>query len=100
MMEDFQAIENELLLDVNRATGEIQMPQRAVPPTLVVVGEREPRISKKHASALCKTVEGTTGKIVAGAGHAWNLELPDLFNEMVRAWFTGAPLPAGLLPLT
>jgi pimeloyl-ACP methyl ester carboxylesterase len=99
MIEDFQAIDNELLLDVNRATGEIQMPQRAVPPTLVVVGEREPRISKRYAWALCNTIEGTTGKIVAGAGHAWNLEWPDLFNQMVRAWFAGAPLPARLLPL-
>lgn len=99
MIEDFQAIDNELLLDVNSATGEIQMPQRAVPPTLVVVGEKEPGISKKHARAICKAVEGTTGKIAAGAGHAWNLEFPDLFNDMVRAWFTGVPLPTGLLPL-
>lgn len=99
MIEDLQAIDVEQQLDVNRATREIQMPERAIPPTLVVVGKKEPEIAKKHARAICKTVAGTTGKIVAGAGHAWNLEFPDLFNEMVRAWFTGAPLPARLLPL-
>jgi pimeloyl-ACP methyl ester carboxylesterase len=99
MLEDFQGIYNELLLDINRATREVQIPSGVVPPTLVVVGEREPGISKQHARTICKAVEGTTCMIVPGAGHAWNLEHPDLFNEMVRAWFSAAPLPARLLPL-
>ena len=34
-----------------------------------------------------------------GMGHAWNLEAPALFNDTVRAWLTGGPLPARLQPM-
>ena len=67
-----------------------------MPPTLVVVGEKEPGISKRHARTICRSAEGMVGKIVRGVGHVWNLEAPDLFNEMVRAWLSGKPLPSTL----
>ncbi|MGD2050630.1 MAG: hypothetical protein PVH03_14110 [Chloroflexota bacterium] len=28
-----------------------------------------------------------------GLGHGWNVEAPDLFNAMVRAWIVDTPLP-------
>jgi pimeloyl-ACP methyl ester carboxylesterase len=99
LIDDFQKMDKALLRDVNRAVGEIQAPQAAIPPTLVVVGEREPRLAKNYARTISKTVPGVTGKVVVGAGHAWNLEFPELFNDMVRAWIAGAPLPPRLLPL-
>jgi pimeloyl-ACP methyl ester carboxylesterase len=99
LIEDFQKMDKVLLRDVNRAVGEIQVPQAAIPPTLVVVGEREARLAKNYARTISKTVPGVTGKVVAAAGHAWNLEFPDLFNDMVRAWIAGAPLPPRLVPL-
>ena len=36
------------------------------------------------------------GRLAPGLGHGWNVEAPDLFNAMVRAWITGRPLPGQL----
>lgn len=36
------------------------------------------------------------GCIAPGLGHGWNLEAPDLFDEVVRAWIGNKPLPREL----
>jgi len=35
---------------------------------------------------------------VRGLGHVWNLQAPDLFADVVRAWVRNAPLPGSLVP--
>jgi len=93
---DLRYLNADLFRNINRAMSQVVIPQGNMPPTLVVVGEKEPGISKRHARAICRSAEGMVGKIVRGVGHAWNLEAPDLFNEMVRAWLSGKPLPSTL----
>jgi hypothetical protein len=36
------------------------------------------------------------GRIAPGLGHGWNVEAPNLFNAMLRAWMTNTPLPKAL----
>jgi len=98
--EDLKQLNPTVFRNVNRALTQVQIPPGAVPPTLVVVGEKEMGLAKRHARAISQSVPGVTGKVVKGVGHAWNLEAPDLFNEMVRAWLTDKPLPVALQPLT
>jgi pimeloyl-ACP methyl ester carboxylesterase len=99
-IEDMKEMTPDLFRNVNQATTETQIPQTPIPPTLVIAGEKETRFVKSYARTISQTVQGATGKVAKGVGHAWNLEVPDLFNEVVRAWFTEKPLPSFLQPLT
>lgn len=98
-IEDMKGMTPDLFRNVNQATTETQIPQGPIPPTLVIAGEKETRLVKSYVRTISQTVQGATGKVAKGVGHAWNLEIPDLFNEVVRAWFTEKPLPPFLQPL-
>ena len=38
-------------------------------------------------------------KLSLAEEHNWNMTVPELFTQMVRAWITERPLPAELQPL-
>lgn len=63
---------------------------------LLVVGQKETFVARRMARQYAAAVPGITVRTVQGVGHAWCLEQPALFAEMVRAWLDGAPLPAAL----
>lgn len=63
---------------------------------LVVAGQKETVAAKSAARTARREIVGATGVIVPGARHLWNLQYPDLFTDMIRAWVTGAPLPREL----
>jgi pimeloyl-ACP methyl ester carboxylesterase len=96
---DLQQLTPDLYRQINRATGEVRLPQKPVPGTLIVVGQRDPAMSRRHAARIGGTVPGVVACVVQDVGHAWNLEAPDLFNAVVRAWLAGNSLPAALTPL-
>lgn len=77
----------------------LELPPRATSPTLVVVGERESWTARRAARQLIRRMEGARGFQVPNVGHVWNLEAPDLFTALVRAWVEATPLPPGLRPL-
>ncbi|HEY9857241.1 MAG TPA: alpha/beta hydrolase [Stenomitos sp.] len=68
-------------------------------PTLVVAGELERPVIRQSAQDLVGALPHAQGAIAQGLGHSWNLEDPDRFAAMVRAWLTDQPLPEGLVPL-
>ena len=65
-------------------------------PTLITAGGNETRIITQAVDAVTQLMPNAQGRLAPGRGHGWNVEAPDLFNAMVRAWITGVPLPAGL----
>lgn len=65
-------------------------------PTLVTAGGRESSIITQAVGAITGLMPHAQGRFAPGLGHGWNVEDPDLFNAMVRAWLTGTALPAGL----
>lgn len=67
-------------------------------PTLVTAGSRESKIIVQAVDAIAKIMPHAQGRLAPGMGHGWNVEAPDLFNAMVRAWISDAPLPDGLQP--
>lgn len=77
----------------------LKLPQRATSPTLVVVGERETWAARRAARHLIRHIEDAQGFQVPKVGHVWNLEAPDLFTALVRAWIEDTPLPPDLRPL-
>ncbi len=74
----------------------IETPTEAQGPILVAVGQKETPISRMMARQLIAEIAGARGVMVPRVGHAWNLEAPDLFCRMVRAWVMDRALPAGL----
>lgn len=65
-------------------------------PTLIVAGSRESKIITQAVDAIASMMPNAQGRLAPGLGHGWNVEAPDLFTAMVRAWILGASLPAGL----
>lgn len=78
----------------------LRLPDDAEVPVLTAVGSRETWFAKRAARKIAAVVPGALVVEVPGAGHVWNLEHPDLFADMVRAWCEGETLPAALRPLT
>ncbi len=68
-------------------------------PTLVVVGEKEPKMMRQSARDLVAALPRARGVVASGVGHNWSFQAPDRFTRMVRAWITDEPLPPGLVPL-
>jgi pimeloyl-ACP methyl ester carboxylesterase len=62
-------------------------------PTLITAGSRESEIILQAVSTLAAMLPHAEGRLAPGHGHGWNVEAPDLFSVMVRAWITDAPLP-------
>ncbi len=77
----------------------IKLPEHIEIPLLVMVGEKEPFLEKRFARQLVQTLEGAEGVIIPDVGHLWNLQDPELFSAIVRAWITDAPLPARLIKI-
>lgn len=67
--------------------------------TLVLVGALETRPARTGAARLARQLEAAPAWLVPGVGHVWNLERPDLFARVVRAWVGGGALPDVLRPL-
>ena len=65
-------------------------------PTLIVAGGRETEIITRTVETIPKLMPNAEGRLAPGLGHGWNVEAPDLFSAMIRAWITDMPLPARL----
>jgi pimeloyl-ACP methyl ester carboxylesterase len=61
--------------------------------TLITAGSRESNIITQAVGTISSMMPNAQGRLAPGLGHGWNVEAPDLFNEMVRAWIMGTPLP-------
>jgi hypothetical protein len=73
-------------------------------PALIVAGQHELAIVRRSARDLAAALSAGQGYLVTfskrGAEeHSWNLQQPELFNAVTRAWFTDQPLPPELVPL-
>lgn len=68
-------------------------------PTLIVAGGDEPDIILQSLTAIPALMPGAQSFIAPDVGHGWNVEAPDLFSEMIRAWICDTPLPAQLQPV-
>jgi pimeloyl-ACP methyl ester carboxylesterase len=76
-----------------------QLPDRVERPLLLVVGEREPRAARRFTQRYLEQFPDVHGLLADDLRHAWSLERPDLFANLLRAWITDGPLPAGFRPL-
>ncbi|MCE1255339.1 MAG: alpha/beta hydrolase [Anaerolineae bacterium] len=94
--EDLERLSRDAFSQVAWSYADIVMPSACQSPTLVAVGEKETTVARKAALDLCRGIPQSRGVLVPDGTHVWNLQFPDLFSEMVRAWFTEQALPEGL----
>jgi pimeloyl-ACP methyl ester carboxylesterase len=80
--------------------------ERATPPTLIVCGKNEYSAMRQSARDLALALPDAQAfevhhgrKMSLAEEHNWNMTDPDLFNEMLRAWFSGQFLPEKLKPI-
>jgi pimeloyl-ACP methyl ester carboxylesterase len=99
LRDDFKAFSPKTLTNVMKTYLDIEVPVNTQSPTLIAVGQKETIYAKHSARELNRSIPHSRGAMVPNAGHVWNLEAPDLFNETVRGWFGDQLLPASLLPL-
>jgi pimeloyl-ACP methyl ester carboxylesterase len=65
-------------------------------PTLITAGGNETKIIIQAVGVISTMMSNAQGRLAPGLGHGWNVQAPDLFNSMVRAWITKTPLPEAL----
>ena len=73
-------------------------------PALIVAGQHEVAMMRRSARELAAALPAGRAYLVGFSKrgveeHSWNLQRPELFNAVTRAWLTDQPLPPGLLPL-
>lgn len=90
-MMTYRTIYQEVVgFHVSSALGQIKVP------TLICAGGKESKVILQAVEMLPSVLPDAKGCIGPGLGHGWNLEAPDLFNAMVRAWINHEPLPREL----
>jgi len=99
LRDDLKAFRADTLSQLVDAYRLIRVPSGSDIETLVLVGSRETIPAKSAARRIAKTIPGARGFYVKGAGHVWNLQLPDLFNRTLRDWIERRPMPDDLAPL-
>jgi pimeloyl-ACP methyl ester carboxylesterase len=69
---------------------------RVSTPTLVTAGGDETEIITQAVAVISKLMPNAQGWLAPGCGHGWNVQAPELFNALLRAWISDAPLPHDL----
>jgi pimeloyl-ACP methyl ester carboxylesterase len=68
-------------------------------PVLVLTGEKDYKIIKESARDLNRVIPISKGYMAPKVGHLWNLEIPQLFNKVLRRWIDDKSLNEDLLPI-
>ena len=97
--ENFLAMSMQTYRRIWEEVADLQIPsvlQEVITPTLITAGGNESKIILDAVDVIAKLMPNAQGRIAPGLGHGWNVESPDLFNAMIRAWICDKPLPVGL----
>lgn len=68
-------------------------------PVLVMTGQKDYGIIKESARDLLNVLPNSKGAMALKVGHLWNIENPELFNNVLRAWITDETIPGAIEPL-
>lgn len=98
LLADLRTVEPEATLHFIWELTKLRLPRNSGQVAiLIVAGQKEAFVTQQAAYAMSRAVPFARGALVPGAGHFWNLESPDLFTQMVRAWIEDEVLPSRLL---
>lgn len=85
--------------NLTTAMMQLRLPTDCQMPVLAVVGEHETWYAKQAARQIATALPNARAALAPGVGHIWNLEAPELFTAMLRAWIVGECMSSTLRPL-
>jgi Predicted hydrolases or acyltransferases (alpha/beta hydrolase superfamily) len=97
--ESTYAIEPYSLDKILRETILFKMPdnlEHADVPVLVMRGEKDYRIINESALNLLNVLPNSKGAMALKVGHLWNIENPEMFNNVLKSWLNDENLPKGV----
>jgi pimeloyl-ACP methyl ester carboxylesterase len=95
--EDMKRMSPALMVEVlMQSYLDIRTPVKTTVPVLVAVGGRETPFAKFMAQSLVRQIPGAKGVVIPGLGHVWNMQDPQLFARVARAWFNEGKIPEEL----
>ncbi len=65
-------------------------------PVLIMTGQKNSIIIKESAMDLLNMLPNSKGAVALKVGHLWNIENPELFNEVLKSWLKDENLPRGI----
>ena len=68
-------------------------------PVMLMAGEKDYTIIKESVEVLANILPNSKAFLAPGVGHFWNMEKPELFNEVLKSWITGNSLPNDLIKI-
>lgn len=68
-------------------------------PVLVMIGEKDYTIIRESAKNLHNSIPNSEGASALKVGHMWNMENPELFNQVLRCFLNNENLPDGVKTL-
>jgi pimeloyl-ACP methyl ester carboxylesterase len=66
---------------------------------LVMAGEKDYSVINRCTREIADILPCSNAYLAPGVGHVWNLEAPELFNQVLRSFLSGKPLPDVLIKL-
>ncbi len=93
------AIKQDSLDKIIRENMLFKMPkdlENAYVPVLVMTGEKDYRIVNESAEKLMNVLPNSKRAYALRVGHMWNMENPELFNNVLRAWINDESLPVSV----
>lgn len=96
LVENMRAMSMAAYKAIYREAAEFEVPASLASvdvPTLIVAGGNETKIIKDAVADISQLMPNAQGLLAPGLGHGWNVQNPDWFNAMVRAWISDRPLP-------
>ncbi len=77
-------------MDAVRAMAERRDSQPLLPtiscPTLILAGAEDALIPPKESEVMTQAIPGAQFKVIPEAGHLVNLEVPEVFQDIVASW--------------
>jgi pimeloyl-ACP methyl ester carboxylesterase len=107
--ESFRALTKSGFVDLMRANQAFRLPEgldNVEAPVIAICGHNEYDAMRRSAVDIAAAIPGAVAyevvhdrKMRLAEEHNWNMNAPALFNEMLRDFIEGRPLPAALVTL-
>jgi pimeloyl-ACP methyl ester carboxylesterase len=97
-----RVIKPETAFDIHKENILFEMPDnldKFPNSVLVMAGEKDYSVIKRCTPEIADILPCSKAYLAPGVGHIWNLEAPELFNQVLRSFLSGKPLPDVLIKL-